>query len=75
VVEAWSAGWEEIPHSPDCSDYPAWRWVGEPPEYDEDTPYEEYCHTVELCDATCDDFKEAVYTDVRARIGCPPEMD
>jgi len=75
VVEGWSDGWEWILHEPECTGDPAWRWVGEPPEYDADTPVEEYCSIVELCPLTCEAFQDGLYTDVRAHIGCPSEMD
>ena len=75
AVDGLASGWEEIPHVPECDAYPAWRWVGEPPLYDDSVDYEEYCSVVELCPETCEAFKDALYTDIRARIGCPVEMD
>jgi len=75
AFEAWSTSWEELPHVPDCDGAQGWRFEGEPPAFDEDVDYEQYCTRIELCDGSCAAFLDGDYSGVRARVGCPVAAD
>ncbi len=71
TVEAEIDGvWEELPRSPNCNFSDGWRWVGEPPAYDETTDYETLCTRIELCSWSCELYKTQALQQVRGRLDC-----
>jgi len=74
VQGLFSEGWDDIPRSPTCSIENGWHWAGEPPAFDDGTPYLEYCTEIVLCDQACQQLKDGVIEEIRAEFGCyvPP---
>jgi hypothetical protein len=60
----------ELVRSPACADPDGWHWAGEPPPFDDETDYAEYCTEIVLCDDACQDLRDGQYVTVTAGFGC-----